>query len=213
MYLVLITLGFIVLCAIVLPKSNHKPHIMIDETAQIAVNTYNNYCDKIQSISNVFISSLNKIQREIMLNQDGYSHQKCVYLVDEFNTTSDILESKLKEASNCINNKQYRTAIQMLSYLDKELDYLKSLIKTLGEIKIEPHSFDNVFGNTNESISEQEEKKPMSYFSDCKSREELITRYRALAKVFHPDAKSGNEKLFREVKEEFDSILPTFPRT
>lgn len=211
--IILVTASIIFLCLFLSSTRKPQPQLVIDEVTQDVINGYNAHLEQFQTISNDFISHLNKLQREIVLNRDGYSNQKCIYLVDEFNDTSDILTSKFKEIGSLINTKRYKEANQQILYLDDDLDYLKSLLKTLKEIKIEPHSFDSIFNVTNDDVKKPEvefkekETKYVSYFSDCKNKDDLIVRYKALVKVFHPDSKAGNEAIFKEIKDEFDIKL------
>lgn len=209
-FTIIILFGALCFFILMLPKRPKRTKTVVDKVAQDTINMYNNYYERIQDISNLFVNNLNVLQRNIILNQDGYSHQKCVYLVDEFNSTSELLASKLKEAANCINEKQYQHAKVRLQYLDGDIDYLKGLLKTLGEIKIEPHSFDSVFNVSTDT--EEEKPATVSYFSDCNNRDELVTRYKALVKVFHPDSKAGNDKIFKAIKDEYDERIILFPK-
>lgn len=211
--IILAIVSIIFLCLFLSSIRKPQSELVINVEAQNTINSYNIHLNQCQTISNDFISHLNKLQREIVLNQDGYSNQKCIYLVDEFNDTSDVLTFKFKEIESLINMKRYKEANQQILYLDDDIDYLESLLKTLKEIKIERHSFDFVFNVTNDDVRESEAKtkeketKHVLYFSDCKNKDDLMTRYKALVKVFHPDSKAGNEAIFKEIKDEFDIRL------
>lgn len=44
------------------------------------------------------------------------------------------------------------------------------------------------------------------YFKGCKSKEEIMERYRILAKQFHPDLKTGNLEKMKEINVQYDKL-------
>ena len=45
------------------------------------------------------------------------------------------------------------------------------------------------------------------FFKGCKTKEELTTRYKSLAKTLHPDAKGGSTEAFQDMKAEYEKLL------
>jgi len=194
---------------ILLSPKKKKPVYVIDENHAAAANQYNTYLDRVRRINDSFAETLSAKQRLVLLNQDAYAHQKCAYLVDEWNETSEIIQSRLNSVRNHIDTGYYAQVPSQLADLDKDIEYMNGLLQTLKGVEIETVKIkmslpeDKVVSSGSSSVS---------YFDDCKTREDLITRYKALAKVFHPDSKAGNEAIFREIKEQFDSKLQLIPR-
>ena len=44
-----------------------------------------------------------------------------------------------------------------------------------------------------------------SYFEGCNSKEEVEKRYKALAKVFHPDSQTGDNTAFKNLQEAYEN--------
>lgn len=47
----------------------------------------------------------------------------------------------------------------------------------------------------------------MQFFSQPYTKENIERQYKVLAKVFHPDTKTGNEELFKKLCEQKESLL------
>ncbi len=206
---VLVFLGVIMLQPIFYGRKNVQ--MVVDKEAQNAIDTYNRYIGKIRKASDRFIQDLDKKQREVILNRDGFANQKCVYLVEEFNKTSDILSTRLSDAKEWIDCRSWSNVYTILADLDKDIEYLDQLRKELEMIQIEPNSFESVFSSESKD-SDPVSESTVTYFGDCVTREEATERFRALAKVFHPDAKAGNEAIFRRIKDEYDEQMKQLPQ-
>lgn len=55
-----------------------------------------------------------------------------------------------------------------------------------------------------ETPTETKTKEKDGFFGGCRSREEIEQRYRALAKVYHPDMPSGDKEMFQKMLEEYE---------
>lgn len=199
---------FIVAMFLLTPRKK-KTIYVTDERYEAASSQYNSYLFKVQTINDKFTSELAAKQKAIILHQDSFAHQKCAYLVDEWNETSEITQDRLKSARNYINSSQYAMAMSVLSGLDKDIEFMESLLRTLKSVDVETIQMKTTLPRDDIKTTGS---SPVSYFDDCKTRDALITRYKALAKVFHPDSKAGNEEIFREIKDQFDAKLQLIPR-
>ncbi len=187
---------------VLISKPKKKVTYVANEKLNQVIDIYNTYVERVQSISELFISELNKKQRLIVLQQDGYANQKCMFLVEEFNKSSDTIETRLHECKEHLNNGQSNGIESILADLDDDILNLKTIYKNLCAIKIERNSFDTVFQTqTTETVSS------VSYFSDCDTKEKLSARYKSLVKAFHPDTKSGNEEMFKAIQKEYDEMV------
>lgn len=45
------------------------------------------------------------------------------------------------------------------------------------------------------------------YFTDCRTAEDVKTRYKELAKRYHPDMPGGDTKIMQEINDEFDRVF------
>lgn len=211
--ILVLILGVIFLIPIALcvtPQKEKKIRYVIDEEHQEAANRYNHYAKKIRTLDEKFTNELSLKQKDILLNQDFYAHQQCIYLVSEYNETVDIINERLNSIRNLIDARMFRQSEVQLTDIDDDIQYLNELCNTLKNVSV-----NNIQMKCEKSSfveREIKERQLVSYFDDCKTREELITRYKALAKVFHPDAKAGNEMIFKNIKEEFDKKVQEIPR-
>ena len=53
-------------------------------------------------------------------------------------------------------------------------------------------------------VSQTREENASVFFAGCNEREQVEKRYKALAKVFHPDMSTGNEETFKLIKQEYE---------
>ena len=189
---------------LVFTKPNRQIISVPDVRANQTVDTYNKCLQKIQDTTRKFSSILSEKQRSIILSNDGVSHQKCIYLVEEFNKSAEILESRMKNALDFINIKAFDSADSILSDLNDEIKYMDGLIKSLESIEIERDSFKTVFR------PEIQLQRAASFFDGCNTKEELITRYKALSKVFHPDAKAGSKEIFQQIQEQYKKLIKEY---
>ena len=49
-----------------------------------------------------------------------------------------------------------------------------------------------------------------SYFAGCTTMEEVEKRYKALAKVFHPDSQTGNDVSFKQLQAAYETAKKKF---
>lgn len=62
-------------------------------------------------------------------------------------------------------------------------------------------SCDNIFGKSTSNMPYQNSM----FFSSCKTKEDLVKKYRELAKIYHPDnMATGNIENFRKLQAEYD---------
>lgn len=59
----------------------------------------------------------------------------------------------------------------------------------------------------NTQMNQQSASDQSVFFKGCKTKEELTTRYKNLAKTLHPDAKCGSTEAFQDMKAEYEKLL------
>lgn len=50
----------------------------------------------------------------------------------------------------------------------------------------------------------------LSFFSGCSTKEQIQSRYRNLAKIYHPDCATGDAAMFERVKDEYDQLVKQY---
>ncbi len=222
----LIFLSAIALAAMILlikPRSR-KQVIRIkvqDPEFQQASQKHNKILTQLSSIDQEFTTNLSALQKKTLLYQDKGAFYQLKSVVTEYNKSMGIIKEKLTDSQRWILEKRYHDSEYTLTYLEKDLEYLKKLKETLKMISIEDHTQSFYRGNKDDIHStagpdtETTDDKPSvpndnvhpSYFEGCQTKEEIQTRYKALARVFHPDNKYGDEGIFRKIKEEYESLI------
>ena len=68
----------------------------------------------------------------------------------------------------------------------------------------------NIVDKRNKVVKEEKRQRENvedgSYFNGCLTKEDLDIRYKALVKVFHPDAKAGDEDTFKQIKKQYETL-------
>ena len=75
-------------------------------------------------------------------------------------------------------------------------------------------SLQNLINTYEQSINVQnkqpQENFHISFFQGCDTLESLNKRYKDLVKVYHPDSGNGNDKVFIEIKNEYEQLKTFF---
>ena len=65
-------------------------------------------------------------------------------------------------------------------------------------------------GNDGSSYSGSNGNTEQEYFHGCDTKESVQTRFRDLAKVYHPDAGNGDAATFQKIKEQYDGLMEKY---
>ncbi|MFV0362701.1 MAG: hypothetical protein ACK5LL_06385 [Suipraeoptans sp.] len=130
------------------------------------------------------------------------------------------MEKKLDSLKANIKVKRFNGA--SFDTLFTDLKIVEGYVAELANIAtlihgINPNNRSNDFGyeyksftTHTESKKEMNEKpwKSSRFFDSCVSKENLVKKYRELAKIYHPDnATTGNIEIFKNFKAEYDEYI------
>lgn len=153
--------------------------------------------------------------------KDEDSLKKLEKLYNDTTRTSDCIEKKLNSLKDNIADKKF--AGISLNDLFNDLKLVESYISGLADIatlirSIHPNNRgywfnDFEFYNTETYISFAEARnskpwKTSKFFSSCETKEDIIKKFKELAKIYHPDnTTTGNANDFRQLKSEYDEYM------
>ena len=115
---------------------------------------------------------------------------------------SKVKEDKLKKISELgAEIKKTNPYFDRIQQLEQEVEMLKRLIDGYEEvIQDEPPKTTK----KRKSKKKKTNVSTINYFSDCKSLEEVRSKYRELMKYSHPDVSQGKEEIAKEINRQYD---------
>ena len=131
--------------------------------------------------------------------------------------TAENIEKKLSSIKTSIADKKFKGV--SFDALFNDLKVVESYVAEIANIaslirSIHPVNRNNNFGYEYEKFtahSEPKSNRPWKssrFFASCESKEDLIKKYRELAKIYHPDnTTTGNVDSFKKLKDEYDEYL------
>lgn len=161
---------------------------------------------------NLIIKEISIIQSDLLEipYMEINTHKRISDIIRKNNILATNFTKKAEELNNDINNnkiKKYRIKHEDLINI---FDELKNNLNEL--YKIKPIAEDQYIKYKNiekekEQRKENKEKIIYKYFDGCNNKEEINKRYKALAKVYHPDMATGNENIFKIICEEYEKMI------
>ena len=169
----------------------------------------NSYIDTYNLINQEYSISFYKLSKEIQEKLDTESMDQLNYVNEEFCSKRDAALEEIEKIKEYASSHQY---IYMKSGLQECEDLIDKLHKTSELLKrITPQERENInYGFRQDQTGkikrdlEEEDNSDFNLFAGCKTEEDAAKRFRALSKVYHPDNESGNEEMFKKMKEEYD---------
>lgn len=191
-----------------------SPHIRISKSSgnknndwQYYASLYNEKASDLSDLSADFLNLIHKKHSEVILKNDAITLNQLNDFSEDFNYHCDTCQDYLKRARECLDIKDFAGTKYCLSQLDEELKQMEQIYDFIDLLEVDEN---NYFGkNAQNDVKQNSAAKNdfrMDFFYGCENKEQITARYRGLAKVFHPDSKSGNAEVFRMLKEEYEKL-------
>lgn len=193
-FVILITFGVLLF---VKPKQKQQ------STGNI-VDEYNNVIKKYNELINMINVEIIKKRWTIVHANDIEAMKALNKCIENINYLSDTIANYCNRFSEAYKNNDMGGANYCLINIRENLVSLSIDLKTIKDIKVS--CFTNSNSTKEQPIVKETIINTVSYFEGCKTKEEIDTRYKALAKVFHPDAKSGDETIFVNIQNEYERL-------
>ena len=183
------------------------------------ISWYNHLIDQYISIYETLAEQFNEKIELAEKYKDWDSSKRLNKLYDDTVRTSENIEKKLSSLKTSIADKKFNGV--SFTSLYNDLKVVESYVAEIANIatlvrSIHPVNRSNNFGYEYEkftSHADPRNNKPWKssrFFASCESKEDLIKKYRQLAKIYHPDnATTGNADSFKRLKDEYDEYLKT----
>lgn len=169
----------------------------------------NSYIDTYNLINQEYSISFYKLSKEIQEKLDTESMDQLNYVNEEFCSKRDAALEEIEKIKEYASSHQYtymKSGLQECENLIDKLRKTSELLKRITPQERENANYGFKQDQTEKIKREPEEKSSSDFnlFAGCKTEEDAAKRFRALSKVYHPDNESGNEEMFKKMKEEYD---------
>ena len=200
--LMLVILTVFVVLVVVIKRSIKKKETekadkfrVISET-NLLVSRYNRAVQEYEDV-------IRQLGMKLDNTHDADARSKANTLMNGFEATRNTVFDLL----SCLNtdalapedifdtNSRAESGIYEMEEAVKELRYIRPVRK---EIETEPFDYSKV------------SKAGSSFFSGCKTKEALKSRYRDLVRAFHPDSGHGDSDTLIKIKEEYEKELSLY---
>ena len=153
--------------------------------------------------------------------------------LNEFKVIQEDVQSRIEKTKDLTALQKANAIIEEFDVSRKQVhDYLDGIdpdVITLAEIMARNDSADVQLCNMEDAVKMLQKVRPVkkepeehlfdysqmvndtrTYFSGCKSKDDVRARYKALVKAFHPDGGHGDADTLIKVKEEYERELQKF---
>lgn len=166
------------------------------------INLYNHLIREYNALTLQFISLLREKQMKIILFNDESATKALNLLADDINDEFIAMTEYMTRARDCLNRSDEAGAKYCIEQADLSKIRVSSYLEQLEKY--------NIVDKRNKVVKEEKRQRENvedgSYFNGCLTKEDLDIRYKALVKVFHPDAKAGDEDTFKQIKEQYETL-------
>lgn len=197
------TFAFVMIALFYQPKR----HKQMKENYSVT-DRYNDLAVACNKLSNEYSFALRNKQSEIIIANDVNAGNTLRNIVDDANDELSCMTDYMSRAYNCLSQKDNAGSLYCIENAAECKARIESYISHINAIAVvdRRHTYEETH-QTERPQSETVVASDGSYFNGCSTKEEIDTRYRALAKVFHPDAKAGDEKTFQNINDQYHSLL------
>lgn len=166
------------------------------------INLYNHLIHEYNALTLQFISLLREKQMKIILFNDESATKTLNLLADDINDEFIAMTEYMTRARDCLNRSDEAGAKYCIEQADLSKIRVSSYLEQLEKY--------NIVDKRNKVVKEEKRQRENvedgSYFNGCLTKEDLDIRYKALVKVFHPDAKAGDEDTFKQIKKQYETL-------
>ena len=170
------------------------------------VNAVNELINRYNNIRDTFILASQEKRESILKCEDTESLERLGEIMQGFDATAsdagDMINSikdELHEGRAPLD--QYRKLSNDIEMMEQQMLDMRDITPTEHE-----HDWNAGYGGGGNSHADAEDEID-SYFHGCSTKEELTKRYRALCKVFHPDAATGDTDEFRKLQKAYEDMM------
>lgn len=166
------------------------------------INLYNHLIHEYNALTLQFIFLLREKQMKIILFNDESATKTLNLLADDINDEFIAMTEYMTRARDCLNRSDEAGAKYCIEQADLSKIRVSSYLEQLEKY--------NIVDKRNKVVKEEKRQRENvedgSYFNGCLTKEDLDIRYKALVKVFHPDAKAGDEDTFKQIKKQYEIL-------
>lgn len=192
-----------------LEDASHVYNQCIDKINVIIENMNQQYFENEEDVGKTdrLLKRINEICTEILKLFDYLGKERVVEVEDMFiQKWADLLQKNIKELQEC-ESKLWWISMNMLS--EEQVKYKEQEERKKREQK---NTYRNTYGNTNRNSYSTSSSgyggSPM--FADCKTKEEVMKKYKKYAKKYHPDSKTGSVEKFQKLQTIYEKELAKY---
>lgn len=178
------------------------------EKINASIELHNDTLHKWNSVTDKMNMNLDRKKREIILARDAQASSALSNLVREFNVIADDVSNYIMRSSFCIDRKDPTGSLYCTDRIKELIVKALAISNTVEELTVE--AFDEPHVHSQRRSTFDLSHIELSFFSGCKSKAEVESRYRSLAKAFHPDNKGGDKTMFEELQRQHETKLKEY---
>lgn len=148
-----------------------------------------------------FDFTANEKNNEIINTQDKKAFNEFTNLVSKFTECIQKAEDTITYIKETID--ELKPSLDAYGELEDTLTFMGIYLKNIEDIqcrKKNQKEYKQVQNNMSEKRAEASD-----FFSGCNTINEVEARYKALAKVFHPDCKTGDNNAFKTLQDAYEA--------
>ncbi len=187
-----------------------RPHVTSHDVSKInaSIEIHNDTLHKWNAVTDKMNVNLDKKKREIIMARDARSSSALSNLVREFNVIADDVSNYIMRSSFCIDHKDPAGSIYCTDRINELITKALAISNTVEEMNITVFDESQTYTQHNSTLDLSHIE--LSFFSGCKNKAEVESRYRSLAKAFHPDNKGGDKTMFEELQRQHEIKLKEY---
>ena len=194
MIAIVATFAFVMILLFYHPKKQKQ---MMQKNS--AIEIYNDAAFTCNRLSNEYSFALRNKQSEIIIANDVQAGKALRDLADDANEELELMADYITRAYECLNKSDVAGMTYCIEHVNDGISRVKAYMTQITSLVVTDH-------RRAQKEAEIKIVNQVSYFDGCSTREEIETRYKALAKVFHPDAKAGDEETFKSINEQYKKL-------
>lgn len=205
--IVIVALAFIVIKF--MPKKNStggSSRGKEPRNLQQYVNAVNELINRYNNIRDTFILASQEKRESILKCEDTESLERLGEIMQGFDMSAGDAEDMINSIKDELH--EGRAPLDRYRKLSNDIEMMEQQMQDMKGIMPTEHEHDWNAGKEGRSnIQAASDDGIDSYFHGCNTKEELTKRYRALCKVFHPDAATGDTDEFRKLQEAYEDMM------
>lgn len=200
----------VLILALVRPKSGEN--VQYIKNSIPAIDKFNQLMDRYKEKTTELSTAVYVKSREASLYQDEDALQILQTYVATANKKSLDIKDYIIHVKECFSIRDIIGANCGIQAIEEDMYIMEDIINNVKTLKIKDMtaSKDFRYHQYKQQSPKQDASGSSVYFKGCKTKEELIARYKNLAKTLHPDVKGGDTTAFQEMNIEYERLMKGF---